>query len=583
MSGSGWFRQGIAIGRLEFRRTARSLRGDSARLALMGVVALLFGLVVLAGTWFILEFADQIPAGDVSNVVRGSVAIQWLFAVFISAQRAGSRHHSIDQASLMLLTVPVRAIAVGLLSAECFRALAYFAVPVVLLGGAFVVSTGSPLMALSLVAAVLLFIATALVVGFALGLLAKLLVARYRAVAENKAVFSFLAVVVFVGGYVGLQNFGGKGVTALLGWLPFSWVVDLAVIGSPFSGSLPRAVTILVGGLAWTAGGLLVTERLGAALWFGDTVEDAVAAEQARVDTGTADDPLAAAVRPFPLPTIDQPAHRIAQRSVVVARRNPQRLSFLVLPVVLLGVTLVNVAQAGVGSLLALLPPMAVVALPWLAGAVFGLNPLGDERAALPATLTSLPSGRDYAVGLALPGLTLGLPMAVLATVVTGLAGPYTPLEVATLAVIALVLTLAAVVIAPALGMAFPRYDPVRVGSDREIVPPSLSAVVLYSLTLGVPGTLAAAATVAPAGTRRFLSLFVGGLLALPFGLLASQGLDPARGVATWLGQVGTEIATIPVPTVRLAGYLVPLAVLCLLGVCAVVTVTRRFEAYTLE
>ncbi|RXK47471.1 hypothetical protein [Halorientalis pallida] len=583
MSGNDWIRQGLSIGRIEFRRTVRSLRGDSARLALIGVVALLFGLVLLAGTWFILQFGDEVPAGDVSNVIRGSVAIQWLFAVFISAQRAGSRHHSIDQESLMLLTVPVRAVALGLLSAECFRALAYFAVPVLLLGGAFVVASGSPLMAPFLVLAVLLFLSTALVLGFALGLLAKLVVARYRVVAENKSAFSLLAVIVFVGGYIGLQNFGGQGVTVVLGWLPFSWIVDLAVIGSPFSGSLLRAATVLVGGLAWTAAGVLVVERFGTALWFGDTVEDAVAAEQARVDTGTADDALAAAVRPIPLPTVGQPARRIAQRSVVVARRNPQRLSFLVLPVVLLGVSLVNVAQAGVGSLLTLVPPLVVVALPWLAGAVFGLNPLGDEGAALPATLTSLASGRDYAVGLALPGLTLGLPVVVVATVATGLAGPYGPLETASLAVIALVLTLAAVVIAPGLGMAFPRYDPVRVGSDREIVPPSLSAVVLYTLTLGIPGTLAAAATLAPAGTRRFLSLLVGGLLSLPFGLLASQGLDPARGVATWLSQAGAEIATIPLPTVRWGGYILPLAALCLLGIWSFRAVSRRFQWHTLD
>jgi ABC-2 type transport system permease protein len=583
MSSSGWVRQGLSIGRTEFRRTTRSLRGDSARLALLGVVAVLFGLMVLAGTWFILQFGDQIPAGDVSNVIRGSVAIQWLFAVFITAQRAGSRHHSIDQESLMLLTVPVRAVALGLLSAECFRALAYFAVPVLLLGGAFVVASGSPVMAPFLALAVLLFLATALVLGFALGLLAKLLVARHRVVAEHKSAFSFLAVIVFVGGYVGLQNLGGQGLTALLGWLPFSWIVDLAVIGSPFSGSLPRAAAILVGGLVWVLGGVLIVERLGVALWFGDTVEDAVAAEQARVDTGTAADPLAAAVRPIPLPTIGQPARRVAQRSVVVARRNPQRLSFLVLPVVLGGVTLVNIAQAGVGSLLALLPPLVVVALPWLAGAVFGLNPLGDEGAALPATLTSLASGRDYAVGLALPGLTLGLPVVVLATVATGLAGPYAPLETVALAVIAFVLTLAAVVIAPAVGMAFPRYDPVQVGSDREIVPPSLSAVVLYSLTLGVPGALAAAAILAPAGTRRFLSLLVGGLLSVPFALLAGQGFDPARGVVRWLGQVGAEIATVPVSAVRWGGYVLPLAALCLFGIWAFRSVTRRFRLHTLD
>lgn len=97
---------------------------------------------------------------------------------------------------------------------------------------------------------------------------------------------------------------------------------------------------------------------------------------------------------------------------------------FLVIPVVAIGSPLVSTAvQSGsIGALAALL---AAVALPWLAGSLFAMNPLGDEGAVLPVTLTAI-SGRQYVRGLMVPGLVFGLPIVLIVTAIAGLVSPYT-------------------------------------------------------------------------------------------------------------------------------------------------------------
>jgi len=574
-----WSRHGLAIGRQEFRRTVRSLRGNSTRLALMSLVVLFFGTVTLLGTWLVLRFADGLGPVPLTDELRGSIALQWLFAVFIFAQRAGSRHDRIDNETLVLTTVSVRSTVVGVVAAEVGRALAYVGVPVVLLGGAFVYATGSPLMVPFFVLAVLLSLSTAAALGYALGLVANLLVARVRFVARHKSALGVVGVVVFFGGYFAVQNLAGAGTMALLGLAPFAWFADLALVGSPLVVSLPRAAVAAVGGVAWLAGCGLLVERLATAYWFGDSVTNEVAETQARVDADGASDPLAAAVRPFRFPAVAQPIRRVAQRAVVVARRNPSRLSFLLFPLIFAGSYLYGAWEAGgLPESLAVVVPLLV---PWLAGGTFGLNPFGDEGAVLPATLVSLPSGRQYAAGLALPGLLLGLPLTVALTAAAGVVAPFPPAEIGLLVVAGAVLAVAAVVVAPAVGVTFPRYDPIQVRSDREVVPPSLSAIALYTLALGFTGGVAVTAAVAPATLRGVLSLFVGFLLPVPFGWLADAGLGPAGGVATWLSGVGADIGAIPLATVHWGGYALALLALVSLATWSVRVVVRRFEGYT--
>ncbi|MFB6165164.1 MAG: hypothetical protein ABEJ31_08395 [Haloarculaceae archaeon] len=576
-----WARHGLAIGRTEFRRTVRSIREDRGRLALLAFGGLFFLLAVAAGSYLLFRVAGDLGSYPLTDAVRGTFGLQWLFAVFIAGQRAATRHDRIDNDSLMLLTVSVRSIVVGLLTAEGLRALSYLGIPLVLLGGAFVLATGSFVTAPLLAVAVALFLGTALIAGYAGGLAAKLIVARVRFVARYKSIMSGVLALAFIGLYVGIQNYAGAGATGTLGLLPSAWLLDLALVGSPFVVSVPRAAAAAVGGLVWIAVWLAALEWLATELWFGDSVEPDVRSERARVDTGTALDPLAAATRPFVVPFGSQPTRRVAQRVVIVARRNPRRLSFVLIPVIGIGSSLINLARSG--DLFTFLPPLLALLVPWLAGAAFGLNPLGDEGPVLPATLTSLPDGRQFATGLAIPGLVLGLPLTVALTVATGAASPFEPVSIGLLAIAGAALTVAAVGIAPGIGTTFPRFDPISVSSGREVVPPNLSAAIVYTLALALPGTVAVGAALAPAATRQGFSVLVGGLFGFVFAWLASKGVPAAAGVAAWLGDVGQSIAGLPTAWVHWGGYVLPLAIVLGFGWLGFRTVVRRFEGFAYD
>ncbi|MFB6179082.1 MAG: hypothetical protein ABEI77_05090 [Halorientalis sp.] len=576
----GWQTHGIAIGRQEFRRSLRSLRSDRTRLLFLAFGGLFLALFVVAGTYLVLKFGDRASSYPLTDAIRGSITIQWLFATYIFAQRAGSRHDHIDNESLMLMTVSVRSIAVGLVSADLFRALAYVTAPVVLIGGAFVYATASPLMVPFLVVAVLLFLCTALVAGYTIGLAAKLLAARIRFVARYKSILGVVGVIAFFVIYYLFQNTATSGLTAIFGLFPLSWLADLAVVGSPVTGSPARAVVAAVGSLGWILVWGVALERLARELWFGDSVENDVARAKARVDTDAGSDPLAGAASPIRFPALAQPTLRVAQRSVIVARRNPSRLTFVLLPVFVVGSSLINVAREG--ALFVVLPPILALVVPWLAGAAFGLNPLGDEGPVLTATLTSLSSGRQYALGLALPGLVLGLPLGLVTTVGASLYGPYTVIEIALLVPVVVIWCVYAVMTAPAIGMVFPRFDPVQVRSEREVVPPNLSAIIIYTLALVVPGAIALGSALAPETVKSVVALLVGVLFAVPFSYLASKGLDGAGGIATWLHGIGADIVGLPTAWVHWGGYALALLVVVGLSGWSVRVVTRRYERHTI-
>jgi len=91
--------------------------------------------------------------------------------------------------------------------------------------------------------------------------------------------------------------------------------------------------------------------------------------------------PLAQAIRPFGVPFITGPTRHVVEWSLLRARREPQRLNFLFIPVFGVGSAVVNMILQGSGSLAMLGPASAVLLTGWTAGAAFGLNPFGDEGA----------------------------------------------------------------------------------------------------------------------------------------------------------------------------------------------------------
>ncbi|MEA5389300.1 hypothetical protein VB779_21320 [Haloarculaceae archaeon H-GB11] len=372
---------------------------------------------------FIYLFSEAIQnVGTVSlpPVARGTVALLWLFGVFIATQRVVSARPRIDAEPLMLTTVSARTVVGGLLVAETLRVLAYLGLPVLVLTGGVVYLFGSLVSILLIPLAAILLGLTAVLVGMALGYAIALVIATSPFVARHKTALGGIAVVVAMGGYllVTLPQFGGVGQEALA-VLPVGWFVDLAVIGSPVRGSVTRAGVAVGGSLLVVVGGIVLVEREATRLWFTDPVSDEketdVASEHTTPEQDGTRTALADAIAPLGIPRgISQPTRRVAQWTLLRTRRDPRRLNFLLLPVVMVGSGLVSSGMQA-ASPWTVFAPAAAVLLPWMAGATFAMNPLGDEGTVLPVTLISV-SGTAYVRGLMLPGLLFGIPVVVLVT-----------------------------------------------------------------------------------------------------------------------------------------------------------------------
>jgi hypothetical protein len=579
-TGSTWLRQSRRIARLEFRRSIRKLLGSGVRMLGILLAAGFFALLAVGFSALLVSLDPDVGGFAIPDVFRGSVAGQWLFAVVILTQRVVSTFPRPEAEAFVLTTVPVGAAVLGQVLAETYRALAYVGVPVLALGAALAYVAQSPLLVPAVVLSLVLFVASATATAAGLGYGVKLLVARVPRIARNRTLLGVAAALLFFGGYALVQVQAVD--YAVLGWLPVGWLVDLATVGSPIVASPVRALGAAVLTLGGSALAVLVAARLATELWLGDSVEGRIEQEEARVGTAS-DDPLAAAIGPLSIPVGRPATRRVAQRTVLLARRAPVKLSFLLTPIVLAAVAAGNVLASGdPTAFLPFLAPVLAVALPWFTGAALALNPLGDEGRALPLTLTALTDGRAYVRGLALPGLLYGVPLAVLATAGATLLGTHTPLEVGCLTLLAGLSATTSATLAPGVGVALPRLDAVRVVRGRELVPPRFTAIFVHALAVFGLGGLAAGALLAPVATRSALSFAVGGVLAFPFDLAATRGF-PTTPIAEGLHAVGNAIAAIPEFTFRWGGYALPTLLGGTLGLLALRYARRRYERYLVD
>jgi len=585
MAEPNWPRHAVHVGVFEFRRSVRAIWQDRARAVLMAA-GLVFPSLVLAGFLYLLSDAIRgVGAVSLPPVARGTVALLWLFGVFVATQRVVSARPRIDAESLMLTTVSARTVVGGLLVAETLRVLAYLGLPVLVLTGGVVFLFGSPASAVLVPLAAVLLGLTAVLVGMVLGYAVALLIATSPFVARHKGVLGGLAALLGIGGYllVTLPQFGGIGQEALA-VLPVGWFVDLAVIGSPIQGSMPRAAVVVTGSFLVGFGGVALVEREATRLWFTDPVsgeegrrtKSAIAAP-ASDEARTA---LADAIAPVGFPRgISQPTRRVAQWCVLRTRRDPRRLNFLLLPVVMVGSALLSSGMQAESPLAVFVPATAVL-LPWMAGATFAMNPFGDEGSVLSLTLISV-SGAAYVRGLMTPGLLLGFPVVVVVTGGGALVGPF-ELPVAVGLVGSSVLTTAvAVTSAPAVGMWFPRFSAIRIGQSREVIPPRLMTTALHFLGVTVPGTLLALLLLDPELARALVAGIAGFLPAALLRLIAGEDGGVLSAIGTWFQGFGTAVQSVGIEAFRLAagGSLVVGAVV--VAVLSYWLAVRRFDRYS--
>lgn len=543
MTEANWMRHSVQLGLAGVRQTIRGLRRNPYRLRLLAIAAIGLG-ISFGGMGVLYALLLRTIEGPLSipGEVRLGVSALWVAAVWFFSQRTMLYWRQPRAEAFVLTTVSTRTAAIGMLLTEFFTACLVLLLPTVLLVGIVGYAFLSPVSLLLVPLAVGLFAATALLVGYALGFAYLFVAGRSRGLANQQGQLIVQLVVFAVTVYLVAQFFGGVPAVwevTSFAWLPISWLVDLAVLGTPVTASLGRALAVVLGSLVVLGGGSLVVERLAGAYW----VTDPGSATPESGDTTTGPQShdgggLAAGISPLVIPGfVGRPTQRVAQVVLLRLRRAPRRLLFLVTLVVSLGIYL-GVIYVQLEDPLALVPVVCVLFFPWLAGAAFGLNPLGDEGAVLPATLTSSISGRGYVRGFMLPGLLYGLPITVLCTLVGAMVSPY-PLGVGVgFVVVGVVLHVVSAVLAPAVGMRFPRFSSISVSQNSGIVPPSMTAIIVYSLAVGLLGGSTLFALLAPVSLYDVVTNGV-----IPVGWARLTGVVGGLGIAVVVARWGYTAA----------------------------------------
>ena len=581
MAESGWLGHAVQMGWFDYRRSVRAIREDTGRLVLLagGVVLptlVLAGLAVL----FVPRLRGTDPEFSINRIARGTLAMLWVFGTFMLTQRTTAAHSKPVADAFVLTTVSSRTAVIGGIVAESLRALTY-ALPIGLLlaiAGTYAFSSPLTLLAVPLVGC--LYIASAVTVGRVLGYSTAWLVANVSFVARHKGVLGGTVVMLFFGFYFLFQlpQLPISVSPATLGVIPIGGLADLLAVGTPIGWSSTHAIGgVAAVGVAIVGGGWLA-ERIAASLWFGESVDVSATAEST-VSTRTRNDQraLAQAISPLDIPFITGPTRTVAEWSLLRARREPQRLNFLLIPVFGGGSALMSMMLQGSSSL-AILGPVIAVLLGWTAGAAFGLNPFGDEGAVMPATLSSV-SGRAFVRGLIAPSL-LFAPVVAVVTLVSALVGGYGLLSAIALTLIGCFLTVVGAALAPMIGMWLPRYSAIRIGNSDEVRPPRLLAGVLHVVSVWLPGAALVGLVAAPELVRLALS-GIGYVPGFILGLIANGGV--LTTLTSSLNDVGATIQGLPLTAFRGGFGVLLISGGLLMTQRAYHGAIRRFETYELH
>jgi ABC-2 type transport system permease protein len=473
-------RHGLRIGRAEFRRSVRQQLGSRRQLIGLGVVVLFFGgnlLFALPTAYALGRAASSITTSPFFAAAATLVPVAlFLLAVFRTLERIGKS----DRADLLLATVHPRAVVVGLITAEIGRLTAWFALPLAAFVTAFALGLGAPSVPLLAGLVVLPVACWAAVWGYAGGLAVLRGLRRLptiRRTLKIGGVILMLAALVasqFAGQYLAESEVSLAALLDGLSVPPLTEYVALAFLGTPLAQPVsPAALLVFVGLVATTPLGLVVATRQASTLWFTDApTRDAT--KPATSSGGFR------APRPFAW----RKAGRIAWGVLVRGVRNPGEFGHLVMAVFFIGPLGTTVVQSSSGSLGPLVAGLCIGIATYLAGATFGLNPLGEDRPQLPVLLLTPTDPPTLVRGRVLAGLAVACPIAVLGSLASILLGT-APVYAAVFAAVGLGMCLAAALFAVGIGAAYPIYEERQFWGTETVVPSTL-VIMGYTFIVGV-------------------------------------------------------------------------------------------------
>ncbi|WP_338742260.1 hypothetical protein [Haloplanus salilacus] len=474
-------RHGARIGRAEFVRSVRRQVKNKRRL-----LGLIFAVLFFGGNlFFVLPTAYVLgrTARSIATIPYLAPAATVLPAgiLVLALLRTLERIGSSDTEDLLLTTVHPRAVVVGLIVAEVGRVTVWFGLPIGAVLFTFALGVGSLSLPLAVGLLLLPIVCWAAIWGYAGGL-ALLRVFRriptvHRALKVG-GVVAMLGLIVasqFVGQYVVEKGVSIRGILDGLTFAPLTDYVALAFVGTRLEQPTSAAALGVLGAtLATTPVGFAVATRQASALWFTDKPQS----------SGSTREPTSTGGFRAPPPFAWRKSGRIAWGLLLRGVRNPGELGHLVMILFLIGPLGTTVVQSSGDTLGPLVAGTGVGIGTYLAGATFGLNPLGDDRPQLPLLLLTTTDTRTVVWGRVVAGLAVGIPIAVLVSLASIPLGT-SPVSAIVFAAVGAGMCLGAALFAVGIGTLYPIYEEREFWGTETVVP---STLVMMGYTLVVGG-----------------------------------------------------------------------------------------------
>ena len=476
------------VARTEARRSLRALLSDRRQLAALGFAFLGMAPILVGALPSLYVTGRAVANGGVTlsaTAVRGQFVTTFVGLIGLGLIRALERASTVDHADYLLTAVSPRALTVGLVGAEYLRTLGVIGPVFLVVYAPFFAGLGAPAVGAVTAVAVVPALAATLAVGYALGLSVRLLGRRFRLSRRSGQLLGIVGAVALVGGtFVATPEALAfiRSPPPVLAAAPLAPYADLFVLGIPEApgvGGETVLAVVTVGALA--VAGVAVSVPLSTRLWFGDqnAGADTTDAERTvRVPTFLAAKPLGRAVFWLWLRGVRAPTRFVHLLYVV----------FATFPA--LG------SLAGADRPLLWLPPVALGIGALFAGAAFGLNPLGDERSALPTAVLSS-SGKTLIRARMVAGVAPLLPLAVVVAILAGVVGPMALSTTALVVTFGVVLTGFSAAVAVGLGTLVPNFESQRV-FGVEAVQPTPWAVFGHLFGVGIAALVGFLAIAAP-------------------------------------------------------------------------------------
>ncbi|HKL29912.1 MAG TPA: hypothetical protein VJ898_11695 [Natrialbaceae archaeon] len=518
-------RHGVRIARIDVVRGIR--KNTATRLfwirillyvGLVGVPGLLAGYVAYLGGQE-LAAGRSLASIETVELFRTIVAFVWAFAFLIVTFRTVGGRGYPTTARVLLATVPVRDVVLGILLAEMAFATIWMVPFAVASGVGFAVGAGtlSPLLTVPATAAVV--IASTVVIGFTVGIILRQFATRVGFVVRHKAALSLLLIATyFMLLTTDRLELLFESLAPAMRSSPIGWGGDLSVLGMPGVDPSPGLAIGWIGLAALLVPTLVVVGgRVAAFHWLSDP---SVPVEPSSERVGPPVPVERSGILTVVIPAlVGKPMGALVRVAWWRAIRAPMKFVYVAYPLLFVGAILVDVIETG--GVPASLPAVVLIAVAWGSGVLFVLNPLGDQGRALPATIMTGITGRQFVRGHLLATLLVTLPLGLVATIATVLVSP---LDSATALVVVLLcpaVIVASATLAVGIGTAFPRFTATSVTRSTRVVLPSSVAVLAYSVTFGLG--IGSGAAVYSQEVRQLAATFLS--WALPFGLSVSTGL----------------------------------------------------------